>query len=195
VEVSTYYKNPQPDVVLAQLELDRQMSPKRGGNLPAGYVGFMAGLMVSSRPLEERLLRWGAGLPPLTQKMVFEAVRLRDGLLEVNITKAETLDMFWGYYFATGARQAIRRLISALDHSNIAASDFRMQCAVRDAAIWSLRSNCKLDIEVLLICRQFLEGGLPPLKTPEIQAVRNRFLEGGLPPVEKRLLAEILLKV
>jgi hypothetical protein len=98
-------------------------------------------------------------------------------ILELEVNTAGTLDILWGYFFATGKQEPIRRIVTALSLSEYSGAFQRFEDSEKtekvekeayldltfQTALWSLESNCKQHPLVLSYCEEFLaEKSLPP---------------------------------
>ena len=61
------------------------------------------------------------------------------------------IDTLWGYYFATGSLEPVRRIISALKWANDKADVNKL--TVGSMAKWTLANNATRDRELLYLCR------------------------------------------
>ena len=92
---------------------------------------------------------------------------------EINPESADTVDLNWGYFFATGDTRSIRNIIGALKYaeylpaveawqsskkSKSDARRFNLGAAFQ-SAIWSVQSNCTQHRKVLEYCDQLLTSG------------------------------------
>jgi len=73
------------------------------------------------------------------------------------------IDMWWGYFFATGSKAPIRRIVDALELTRPGEGSDRLQVATHGAVRWSLASNCRQHPRVMEYCKEILS------KLPEAQ--------------------------
>ena len=107
-------------------------------------------------------------------------------ILKMPVNNSMTLDMLWGYFFATGSEAPIRRIIKGFKLSKYEGALERYKesqktekdqeeaylDAVFDAARWSLTSNCEQHPRVLEHCETiFSQGGLTEPETFWLGAV------------------------
>ena len=92
--------------------------------------------------------------------------------LQVPIDSPSTLDALWAYFFATGQKEPVRRIVSALNYENHsgALEEYKTsqqteqdkQDAILDSifrpALWSLESNIKQHPRVAEICGVLFKG-------------------------------------
>ena len=105
-------------------------------------------------------------------------------ILELQLDRQQTLDMLWGFFYATGSENAVRRIVSSFNFVNETAppdgadvpSGFRpLYEEIPEAAAWSLFSNAIRHPKVETICKDLLKD------------------EEALNPTERRMLkAEVL---
>ena len=192
-----YYKNPTPDKFVAHVikfsEQGVLANPKHTQTLSV----FLSRILADN---PERIEEWMAGLQGLTQqdmKIVFLAVWLSDteqskkylrsigattslatkptDILQATLNHPAVLDGLWGYFFATGSKEPIRRIITAFNYDGYLGSidayktsqqteqdkqNVLME-AVFAAARWSLASNIKKHARVAQLSKTILnEPGL-----------------------------------
>ncbi len=82
------------------------------------------------------------------------------------------IDMWWGYFFATGSKEPIRRIVAALELLLPREGSDRLQVATHGAVRWSLASNCRHHPTVLKYCQEILnESGLSEVQRVELEKV------------------------
>ena len=95
-------------------------------------------------------------------------------ILNYDVDSGETLDMLWGYFFASGELEPIRRIISALNFADdygaaeehadskktTEITEAIMRDAVFQAATWSLEANCLEHPLVLQHCEEIINTEL-----------------------------------
>jgi len=93
-------------------------------------------------------------------------------ILALKVDNPSVLDMLWGYYFATGEEEPIRRIITAFDYSKFAGALEKHKDSEKTkqqideiywdvlfgAAMWSLDSNCRQHQAVQNICETILDS-------------------------------------
>lgn len=93
-------------------------------------------------------------------------------ILALKVNNPSVLDMLWGYYFATGEEEPIRRIITAFDYSKFAGALEKHKDSEKTkqqmdeiywdvffgAAMWSLDSNCRQHQAVQNICETILDS-------------------------------------
>lgn len=99
-------------------------------------------------------------------------------LLKLEMNTPSRLDMMWGYFFATGKIEPIRRIVSSLELAKYSGAmeryrDSKMKKDKTEAlyevtfraAMWSLESNCQQHSAVLKHCKTiYAEAELPELQ-------------------------------
>ena len=105
-------------------------------------------------------------------------------ILELQLDRQQTLDMLWGFFYATGSENAIRRVVACFQFADQPVSpedadlppNYRpLYSQLPDAAAWSLLSNSIRHPKVRKICRELGRD------------------EDELTPTEQRLLKEKVL--
>jgi hypothetical protein len=188
--MTSYYQNPHPDHFVTEV---RQLSQR--GILSAPVTTAFLGRVLAQNPA--KIPEWMAALADLPdgdKEVLHKAIwlsgtdagkaYLKDqgladllndpspDLLKEEIDSPSTLDMLWGYYFATGDEAPVRRIVSALNYSRYAGamnryetsrktSDDRRQAyydAIFAAAVSSLSSAWRQDPRIKEICDELLKG-------------------------------------
>jgi hypothetical protein len=210
--VSYYYRNPSPDRFVKEVtklsKAGRLANPK-SRNLLAVFLGQV---MAANPASIDEWMKSLENLPDKDKKTLLYAVWLSNtkearrylekigatkalktdpiNVLDIEPTSPGTLDMYWAYFFATGDSKAIRKIISAFNHSKHAGAlkaytnslkseeDKRKAKleAVFLAAKWSLGSNIKQHKKVAEICEELHDNG-------------------SLNSIEKKWLGTVLTKV
>jgi hypothetical protein len=171
-----YYENPRPDEFVAQMKNWAADGTLVNSHARPALIAFISQVVRSNR---EKVEDWFAELAGLTpeQKQVFftgllysrtkeadsvmtktfgkqyeeQKVETRK-ILELPLDKKTTLDMLWGFYYATGSETAIRRIVSC----------FRFAHAPDDpdgVAFGSLASNAERHPKVVEILETLLKSG------------------------------------
>jgi len=93
-------------------------------------------------------------------------------ILKMEIDSPAVIDMLWGWFYATGQEEAVRRVVSALNLSQYEGAFDKFKTspkteqnkreAFNDMAFrsagWSLTTNCELHPKVLEICEKLYQG-------------------------------------
>lgn len=130
-----YYENPSPERFVAEMKNWAEEGVLDNENAKPALIAFLSCVIRENR---EQLKTWYAELAGLTpsQKQVLhtamlfsrvsEADEIMSGLfgkqytdqkketrkiLEMPLDKKNTLDMLWGFYYATGSENAVRRVV------------------------------------------------------------------------------------
>ncbi len=191
--LTNYYKSPNPqDFVVEVRKLGNAgilANPKH-----KEYVAVFLSRILAANP--EKIIEWVESLKSLNEaerEPLIIALWLADtkeskayltsinalevlskkptNYLEIEILKGETLDALWAYFFATGADEPIRKIVSALNYAEYAGSvdayknskktEADQQRAWFDAlfqsARWSLESNVRKEPKVAEICGRLIK--------------------------------------
>ena len=132
-----YYENPSPERFVKEIKGFAEEDLLTNDLVRPALIGFMARVI---RQNPQKLLTWYEELQELTQAqmqtfhtaMLYSRTKEADlilrqrfgakfeeqkvelpEILKMPLDKAQTLDMLWGYYYATGSKNAIRRMVIA----------------------------------------------------------------------------------
>ena len=106
-------------------------------------------------------------------------------ILEMNLAERNTFDMLWGFFYATGSENAIRRIIWGFrfdaapdnpDFAKIPKDHQPLYTVVPDAAEQMLRANMKRHPKVVELCEKIYDEG-KGLTAPEKRRLRGLLLE------------------
>lgn len=197
-----YYLKPNPDEFVAQVRAMAAKGYLDDGNAQAPIVAALSQIMrqnasqigtwldeLRSLSKEHRTVLMGAAWYSNTSEAInyFQGNGLKEyaeekppAILEMEVNSPETLDMLWGYFFATGDSAAIRRIISSLELAKYAGALDRCKESAKSendkkeayldvtyqAAMWSLENNCSQHGRVLMICEEVFQDK----RTPKIQS-------------------------
>lgn len=130
-----YYENPTPDRFITQMKDWAEDGTLDNDHAKPALIAFVSQLIRQNR---EKLAEWYSGLAGLDPKqmqvmhtaMLFSRTEEADTILkeqfgqayedqkaetkkilEMPLDQKDTMDMLWGFYYATGSPEAIRRLI------------------------------------------------------------------------------------
>ena len=162
---ATYYeKKDINDAIkmMRYLDSDREILARKNAQAP--LEGLIAGILVSSPGFKSKIAgeKFSSDLTTLIKNSEKRLPEIKEGMLNDNkkISTAD-LDMYWGYYGATGDINAVKKITRALDPAK---NDEGLLVTL--AAVWSLGSQAKRYPAVAEL-----------LKEPEIdakmQAIRN----------------------
>ncbi|MCB1065186.1 MAG: hypothetical protein KDN20_20005 [Verrucomicrobiae bacterium] len=110
-------------------------------------------------------------------------------ILELKLDEVRTLDMLWGFFYATGSENAIRRIIACFQFADtkvdpnsakIPEGYSPLSEQLPEAAAWSLKSNAIRHEKVKDICFK-LYGEKKTLSPTEKSLLREKVLSGFLP--------------
>lgn len=105
-------------------------------------------------------------------------------ILEMKLAQTHSIDMLWGFFYATGSENAVRRVIGCFifadapdnpDFAEVPEGFSPLYTDLPEAAAWTLVSNASRHPKVLEICEKLYDS------------------EGALNPTERRLLRESVL--
>lgn len=203
-----YYQEPNPDEFVARIKAYSKEGVLMSEAARPALVGFISQVIRQNR---DKLGGWYAelrGLSPeemqvLHTAMLYSRTAEADALLEaafgdqldeqrkelpkileLQLDRQQTLDMLWGFFYATGSENAVKRIISSFNYVNETTppdgadvpTGFRpLYEEIPEAAAWSLFSNAIRHPKVESIC---------------VKLVKD---EDALNPTERRMLrAEVL---
>jgi hypothetical protein len=98
----------------------------------------------------------------LIEKYLFEGKPTLEGLPFEN--NSQTIDINWGYYFATGSAEPIRRIFTALVWSND--RDDVEKVTIGAMAKWTLAQNASHDPELLALLKDLAGDEKPVVRVP-----------------------------
>jgi hypothetical protein len=183
-----YYRNPRPDQLVPQLKAWSAEGTLQDKQARAPLVGFLSQVF---RLNAARIEEWYSQVKDLpaedleTVSMALWMSNTKEGkqllhkehpgvfdenpppdILKLKLDTASTLDLLWGYYFATGDSQALRRIVSMFNYADApdkvkGVPDDRspLYKTLPDAAKWSLSSNASQHPKVLADCKKMLTDG------------------------------------
>jgi hypothetical protein len=204
-----YYEKPSPEQFLERIREFSQDGTLLNERARPALIGFLSQVFRQNR---DKVAEWhGAlrGLSPEEMQVVNTAMlyaRIGEAdeilkeqlgeeefakaqeeapkILEMKLAQVQSLDMLWGYYYATGSETAIRRIVSSFIYENapdnpefakIPEGFKPFYKELPEAAAWTLVSNASRHPKVLTI----------------LQELDKR--EEALSPTERRLLREKVL--
>lgn len=182
-----YYRNPRPDQLVPQLKAWSAEGTLQDKQARAPLVGFLSQVFrlnaariedwysqVKDLPAEDletiTMALWMSNTKESKQLLHKEAGVFDEkpppDILKLKLDTASTLDLLWGYYFATGDSQALRRIVSMFNYADApdkvkGVPDDRspLYKTLPDAAKWSLSSNARQHPKVLADCKKMLTDG------------------------------------
>jgi hypothetical protein len=189
-----YYKKPQPERFVAEVRKMSAAGHLANKNAEPPIVAFLS-RVIAQNP--EQLSTWMVALADLPEKdkeVIYEAIWYSNtkagkahlaehgiakyvqtaapDILAMEINDAPVLDMLWGYFFATGEKAPIRRIVSAMnlgerkdmsDEHNATSKNENvdnkaLKQVIRYSALWSLDCNCKDHPKVKEICEGLVKS-------------------------------------
>lgn len=195
-----YYLNPKPDEFISQMEAWQKEGVLRDFNVQPVLIAFISQLMRENR---EKIQPWWLSLKEMApeDRAVFGAALLfarvgeadvivEDALgkkfddeerppkiLEIPLDKTSTLDMLWGFYYATGSESAVRRIVKSFLYEaaplkpqgvKIPEGYIPFYTELPRLAYESMHSNMLRHEALVLICEKILESDqslTPPEKS------------------------------
>jgi len=212
-----YYENPSPDSFVTQMKDWAADGTLDNDHAKPALIAFISQLIRQNR---DRLEDWysdlsgleGAQLQVLHTAMLFSRTEEADRLLkerfgpsyeeqkqetqkilEMPLDQRNTMDMLWGFFYATGSESAIRRIVLAFRFRD--APDQPPGVAVPEGyvplyknlpqfAFGSLLANAERHPRVVEILKQFLESdeSLLPVEKEGVRAVLSEIDPKNFPP-------------
>lgn len=206
-----YYENPTPERFVDQLREYSRDGTLVNENARPALVAFLSQVLRQNR---DRIRDWHdtlRGLAPeemqvlntaLLYARVSEADELLESqlgaeelakaradapkILEMKLAQAHTLDMLWGFFYATGSEEAVRRVVSCFlfadapsqpDFAKIPEGFQPLYTELPEAAAWSLLSNASRHPRVREILKKLeRETGKEALAPTELRLLREKVL-------------------
>lgn len=184
-----YYERPEPGKFVEQMwEYSKDGTLQNESARPA-LIGFISQLVRQNRDKVDEWFTQLRGLPPAEMQVLLtgmlysrtaeaDAVLKREfgeqfeeqkrelpKILEMQLDKTQTLDMLWGFFYATGSENAIRRIISCFnfidapkdpDFADIPEGFSPLYTNLPEAAAWTLASNAQRHPKVRKYCKELL---------------------------------------
>lgn len=208
-----YYQNPEPDKLVEQIRKwsdGRILSDER---VRPALVGFLSQVFRQNR---DKIKKWYldiSDLPPedmqtIRLALIFsrttegdEIIKEGDGgailekrppkVLEMSMVQLPTFDMLWGYFYATGSEEVIKRMIFLFRYEEMdlsAEADIPEGYSpiteqLPEAAHWALVSNAESHPVVLQLLEQYYQtaGALNPIEKKGVRAVLSELLPKKYP--------------
>lgn len=204
-----YYRDPQPDQVVAQLKAWSSEGTLQNENARAPLTGFLSQVFRQNADQIENWYTQLKGLPEgdlqfiiltmwisgteeskkLIQKEhpgLFDKKNPPD-ILTIKLDSAATLDLLWGYYFATGDSKALRRVVAMFKFADasekvkgLPEGRVPLYTMLPEAAKWSLSSNAERHPRILKDCKKMLTDG-------QLSATEKKWLSETLQLTEDAL--------
>ncbi len=211
--LESYYEHPDPDRFVPQMKDWAKDGTLDNDHAKPALIAFASQVLRQNR---ERIREWDealAGLSPEQKQILYTAMlysrtaeadelmgerfgaaykeqRERTGkILELALDKRDTLDMLWGYFYATGSPGAIRRLVVAFRFRdapddpggvNVPEGHMPLYKALPEFAHGSLLANAERHPRLVGILRELLEEDTTLLKS-EREGVEGVLKELGTP--------------
>jgi len=187
-----YYKQPKPEEVNTHLIEWQRQGLLKADNTKWVMLGFLCQVMRDNPKLVKNWLVTSESFSSQERDAVLQAAWFSNGSAAISYFKEQklqtflenkppsvdsipiehpsVLDFYWSRYFASGNRDCIRTVISALKYQTYSGAldkyktsqhtEQDKKAALYDtifqSAMWSLESNCKQDEKVYAICKDFL---------------------------------------
>jgi hypothetical protein len=213
-----YYEKPTPEQFVERIREFSQDGTLLNERARPALIGFLSQVIRQNR---EKVAEWhGAlrGLSPEEMQIINTAMlyaRISEAdeilkeqlgeeeftkaqeeapkILEMKLAQKQTLDMLWGYYYATGSEAAIRRIVSCFiyedapenpEFAKIPDGFKPFYAELPDGAAWTLVSNASRHPKVMTIL-QDLDKKEDDLTPTERRLLRDKvFAELAAPPTE-----------
>lgn len=205
-----YYQNPQPDKIVEQIRDWSEEGVFANENARPALIGFLSQVIRQNR---DRLGEWYLRLTGLSpeERQVFHTAMLYSRtteadllmkqmfgeqyedqkkevpkILEMPLDRPDTINMLWGFFYASGSESAVRRLIDAFryadapekpDIPNMPKGYKPLYTQIPNEVAWMLVSNGERHPKILEYCEKIYNDP-----------------ESGLTPTEKKYLLEGVLK-
>lgn len=211
--LESYYENPTPGRFVAEVKNWSADGTLDNDHAKPAIIAFASQVMRQNR---DRIVDWYrdlAGLPPehmqiIHTAMLFSRTKQADAImgelfgaayrehrektgkiLELPLDKSGTLDMLWGYFYATGSTAAIRRIVICFrfedaperpDGVKIPDDYVPLYKVLPEFAESSIIANAQRHPRIPEILRSLLEND-ESLLEPEREGIREilKFLDGG----------------
>ena len=209
-----YYQNPEPEKVVEQLKKWSDAKVLSDERARPALVGFLSQVFRQNR---DKIKQWYldiSDLPPedlqtIRLALIFsrtsegdEIIREEEGdeyvdrrppkVLEMPMTQLPTFDMLWGYFFATGSEEVIRRMVFLFRYEEMDVGEdvdipedyAPLYEQLPDAAGWALASNAEQHPLVLEVLERYYQtaGALEPIERKGVRKVLSELLPKKYPP-------------
>ncbi len=203
-----YYERPTPGDFVDQMREYSEDGTLMNEHARPALIGFISQLIRQNRDKIDDWFTKLRGLPPeemqvLLTGMLYSRTAEADAILkrefgeqfeqqkkdlpkilELQLDKTQTLDMLWGFFYATGSENALRRVISCFnfvdapnnpDFADIPEGFSPLYTNLPEAAAWTLLSNASRHPKVRKYCEEIYQD------------------EDALSDTERRILREKVL--
>ncbi len=212
-----YYRNPTPERFVTELKNWSSDGTLMNKSARPALIAFLSQVIRQNRDKLEGWYENLAGLNPeeksvLHTAMLFSRTKEADALmrklfgkqydeqkketqkiLELPLDKRNTIDMLWGFFYATGSEHAIRRVIlcfrflDAPDDPkgvNVPQGYVPLFKELPRIAYISLASNCERHPDIIKLCEKFYteDDSLIPAEKGELYDLLSEFLPKKYPP-------------
>lgn len=201
-----YYRNPRPDQLIAQLKAWSAEGTLQDSNARAPLLGFLSQVFHQNpQQLQDWYLQTRS-LPAKDQELITMALWMSDSaeskallkkempkafagktppdILQLKLDSPSTLDLLWGYYFATGESKVLRRIIEMFRYADapqklegIPEGRTPLYTTLPHAAKWSISSNARQHPKVLADSKKLLHSG-------QLNATEKKWLDESLQQTE-----------
>lgn len=219
--LENYYKNPTPERFVEELKKWAKDGTLDDRNARPALIAFLSQVIRANRDQLEDWYRALAGLTPdqkqvLNTAMLFSRTKEADDLLRARFGERydqqrqetekildmaldiePTLDMLWGFYYATGSAHAVRRVVLCFrfieapvdpEGVDIPSGYMPYYKILPQHAYWSLVANAERHPRVVEILKAFLEKDESLIKVEKegVYDVLSEVLPEEYPPVERK---------
>lgn len=185
-----YYQNPSPEQFVSRMRGYSQDGTLASERARPALIGFVSQIIRQNRDQIDQWYGQLAGLPPEERQLLHTAMlfsrtaeadtilerefgqKFREQkketpkILELQLDKTHTLDMLWGFFYATGSESAIRRIISYFNLENLPEKPEDVEIPegykplyteMPEAAAWTLVANGSRHPAVRRACEDLYE--------------------------------------
>ncbi|MCB1231133.1 MAG: hypothetical protein KDN19_12735, partial [Verrucomicrobiae bacterium] len=185
-----YYLKPKPDEFVKYMKSYSQDGTLSNENARPALIGFISQVIRQNRDKLEKWFYDLSGLPPehmqvLTTAMLYSRTKEADQLLqdvfgdqfekqkeelpkilELQLDKPHTIDMIWGFFYATGSENAVRRLVWCFNFvdapkdptfAKVPEGFSPLYRELPEAAAYTILSNAERHKRVREICKKLYE--------------------------------------
>lgn len=202
-----YYRNPQPAQLMPQLKVWSSEGTLQDQNARGPLLGFLSQVF---RQNPDRLQTWyqqSVKLPAEDQELINMAIWVSNtkesqqllkkelpkafagktppDILTLKLDASSTLDLLWGFYFATGDSKALRRIAAMFRYADapkqvtgIPEGRSPLYAVLPEAAKWSISSNARQHPKVLADYKKML-------LSDQLNDTEKKWLDESLQEAEK----------
>ncbi len=201
-----YYRNPRPDQVVTRLKAWSAEGTLKDENARIPLIGFFSQVFrhnasqvhtwyqqIKNLPEDDletiTTAIWisnteeGMKLLETENPILFEKKTPPD-ILTLKLDSPSTLDLLWGFYYATGDSKVLRRIVTMFNYADVTKKPeglpegrTPLYTILPDAAKWSLSTNARQHPKILKDCTGMLAGD-------QLNATEKKWLNEALQAAE-----------